>query len=170
MPAIDREVGIAFVRGKDRPYDALRLVRSFARVCVEEHVPAVLAHGNPIAEAVASLLLAFVLVQRLTQPACVGLFAEGYRDAPVLCHGVNAIGLIESPGVWYGGRLGEVKYTSRVRIERVRGPLRLAYLPAESEPVVFGVHDAVAEHYGVLPGGEAERATTLDYVVAAAAG
>ncbi len=70
----------------------------------------------------------------------------------------------------YGRRVGEVKYTSRVRIERVRGPLRRAYLPAESEPVVFGVHDAVAAHYGVAPGGEAERATTLDYVVAAAAG
>ncbi len=66
--------------------------------------------------------------------------------------------------------MGDVKYTSRVRIERVRGPLRRAYIPAEAEPVLFGVHDAVAEHYGVAPGGEAERATTLDYIVAAAAG
>jgi uncharacterized OsmC-like protein len=52
----------------------------------------------------------------------------------------------------------------------VRGALRRAYLPAEDEPVVFGVHSAVAEHYGVPAGGEAERATTLDYIVAAAAG
>jgi hypothetical protein len=66
--------------------------------------------------------------------------------------------------------VGSVAYISRVRVERVRGPLRRAYLPAEDEPVVFGVHSAVAEHYGVPAGSEAERATTLDYIVAAAAG
>ncbi len=43
-------------------------------------------------------------------------------------------------------------YVSRVRIERQRGPLRLAHLPAEEEPVVFGVHDEIAAHYGVAPG------------------
>jgi hypothetical protein len=32
------------------------------------------------------------------------------------------------------------------------------------------VHDEVAAHYGVSDPGDAERATTLDYVVAAAAG
>ena len=45
----------------------------------------------------------------------------------------------------------KVVYTSRVRIERQRGPLRLAYLPAEKAPVVFGVHSEVAEHYKVPP-------------------
>lgn len=70
----------------------------------------------------------------------------------------------------YDRRMSEVKYVSRVRVERVRGPLRRAYLPAEGEPIVFGVHSDVAEHYGVPPGSEAERATTLDYIVAAAAG
>jgi hypothetical protein len=63
-----------------------------------------------------------------------------------------------------------VVYTSRVRIERQHGPLRLAYLPAEAEPVVFGVHAEVAEHYKVPPDAYPPRATTLDYVVAAAAG
>jgi hypothetical protein len=63
-----------------------------------------------------------------------------------------------------------VTYTSRVRIERVRGPLRRAYLPGEPEPVLFGVHDEIGEHYGVAAGGEAEHAATLDYIVAAAAG
>jgi len=43
----------------------------------------------------------------------------------------------------------EVVYRSEVRIERVKGPVRRAYLPAESEPVTFGVHGAVAEHYKV---------------------
>ena len=65
--------------------------------------------------------------------------------------------------------MSEVSYVSRVRIERVKGSLRKAYLPAEPEPVLFGVHDEVAEHYKAAPGYE-PHATTLDYVVAAAAG
>ena len=64
----------------------------------------------------------------------------------------------------------QVVYTSRVRIERQIGPLRLAYLPAEKEPVHFGVHSEVAEHYKVHPDRFAPRATTLDYVVAATGG
>ncbi len=63
-----------------------------------------------------------------------------------------------------------VVYTSRVRIERQQGPLRLAFLPAESAPVIFGVHSEVAEHYKVPPNAYPPHATTLDYVVAAAAG
>lgn len=64
----------------------------------------------------------------------------------------------------------KVVYRSRVRIERQRGPMRLAYLPAEKAPVVFGVHSEVAEHYKVAPDAYPPHATTLDYVVAAAAG
>ena len=63
-----------------------------------------------------------------------------------------------------------VVYRSRVRIERQRGPMRLAYLPAESSPVMFGVHGEVAEHYKVPPDAYPAHATTLDYVVAAAGG
>ncbi len=66
--------------------------------------------------------------------------------------------------------MGEVVYRSEVRIERIKGPIRRAYLPAESKPVIFGVHGAVAEHYKVPPGAYEEHATTLDYIVAAAAG
>lgn len=61
-------------------------------------------------------------------------------------------------------------YTSRINIERVKGPLRKAYLPAEEQPVVFGVHSEIAEHYGVDQQVHEPHATTLDYVVAAAAG
>lgn len=61
-------------------------------------------------------------------------------------------------------------YTARIRIVRARGPIRQAYLPAESEPVVFGTHGEVREHYGTAPGQYPDHATTLDYVVAAAAG
>ena len=42
-----------------------------------------------------------------------------------------------------------VVYRSRVRIEVVKGPLRRAYLPAEEEPALFGVHSEIAQHYGV---------------------
>ena len=48
--------------------------------------------------------------------------------------------------------------------------MRRAYLPAEPEPVLFGVHGAVAVHYGVTPDISEPHATTLDYIVAAAAG
>jgi len=66
--------------------------------------------------------------------------------------------------------MSNVVYVSRVRIERTKGPARLAYLPAEKEPVRFGVHGAVAVHYGVSPEVSEPYGTTLDYVVAAAGG
>ncbi len=66
--------------------------------------------------------------------------------------------------------MSDVVYVSQVRIERKIGPLRLAYLPAESEPVRFGVHGAVADHYKVSPVVSEPHATTLDYIVAAAGG
>ena len=47
--------------------------------------------------------------------------------------------------------MGDVVYRSDVRIERVRGPVRRAYLPATEEPTMFGVHGAIADHYGVQP-------------------
>jgi hypothetical protein len=64
----------------------------------------------------------------------------------------------------------QVTYTSRVRIERQVGPMRLAYLPAEKDPVRFGVHSEVAAHYKVPLEKFPPCATTLDYVVAAAGG
>ncbi len=66
--------------------------------------------------------------------------------------------------------MSEVFYVSEVRIERDGGPLRRAYLPGEPEPVVYGAHGQVAEHYGYPAGEHAEHATTLDHVVGAAAG
>jgi hypothetical protein len=66
--------------------------------------------------------------------------------------------------------MADVVYRSEVRIERERGPMRRAYLPAEPEPVLFGVHGAIAEHYKVPPDAFPPHATTIDYVVAATAG
>lgn len=66
--------------------------------------------------------------------------------------------------------MSDVVYRSEVHIERQRGPIRLAWIPGEKEPVTFGLHGAVAEHYGVPPAAFEPHATTLDYIVAAAAG
>ena len=63
-----------------------------------------------------------------------------------------------------------VTYISRVRVEPVEGRIRRAYLPIQEEPVLFGVHSEVAEHYGVFPEEVDPHDTTLDYVVAAAGG
>lgn len=64
--------------------------------------------------------------------------------------------------------MSDVVYTAEIRIERLKGPVRRAFLPATAEPVMFGVHGAIAEHYGVDP--DEELATTLDHVVAATGG
>ncbi len=67
--------------------------------------------------------------------------------------------------------MSDVAYVSKVRIERKSGPLRIAYLPGESQPVAFSVHGAIAEHYKMDPAKIGEsHASTLDYVVAATAG
>ena len=64
----------------------------------------------------------------------------------------------------------EPAYVSRVRIDRLGGPQRLAHIPGEEEPVAFGVHSEIAEHYGVDAEDFPPHAATLDYVVAAAGG
>lgn len=66
--------------------------------------------------------------------------------------------------------MSEVVYVSEARIVRQNGPKRLAYLPAEPEPVHFGVHGAIAAHYKVSAEVAEPHASTLDYVVAATAG
>lgn len=66
--------------------------------------------------------------------------------------------------------MGEVVYTSKVTIVRERGPVRTARLPGCDHAVTFGVHGAIAEHYGVSAEDYPTDATTLDYLVAAAGG
>jgi hypothetical protein len=67
--------------------------------------------------------------------------------------------------------MSDVAYTSRVRLERRTGPLRIAHLPGEAQPVVFSVHGAIAEHYKIDPASLTEsHAATIDYVIAATAG
>jgi hypothetical protein len=67
--------------------------------------------------------------------------------------------------------MAEVVYVSNVSIERRKGPVRIARLPGEPQPVTFSVHGAIAAHYGRDPSEIGEpHAATLDYVVAAAGG
>ena len=66
--------------------------------------------------------------------------------------------------------MAEVTYVSRVKVEPVEGKIRRAQIPGKEEPVLFGVHSEVAEHYGVSPDVEDSHASTLDYLVAAAGG
>lgn len=63
-----------------------------------------------------------------------------------------------------------VVYRSHIRIERLKGPIRRAFVPANDEPVMFGVHSEIAQHYGVDNDVYEAHTTTLDYVIAAAAG
>lgn len=64
----------------------------------------------------------------------------------------------------------ELVYRSHVRVERVKGPIRRAYLPVDDGPTYFGVHSEIAAHYGVDTEVVDPHNTTLDYVVAATAG
>ena len=61
-------------------------------------------------------------------------------------------------------------YLSKIKIERINGPLRIAYLPPDNRSVRFGVHSGVAEHYNRDPQEGHADTTTLDYLIAAAGG
>jgi hypothetical protein len=67
--------------------------------------------------------------------------------------------------------MSEVVYVSKSQIERKQGPLRIAHLPGESQPVTYSVHGAIAQHYKVDPAKLKEsHSSTLDYVISATAG
>jgi hypothetical protein len=67
--------------------------------------------------------------------------------------------------------MSNVVYISKSTLERKQGPLRIAHLPGESQPVTYSVHGAIAEHYKVDPAELKEsHATTIDYVISATAG
>jgi hypothetical protein len=67
--------------------------------------------------------------------------------------------------------MSEVVYISKSRIERKKGPIRIAHVAGEPQPVVFSVHGAIAQHYKVDPATLTEsHASTIDYVIASTAG
>ena len=68
-------------------------------------------------------------------------------------------------------QMTDVIYVSKSRIERRKGPLRIAYVAGEPQTVIFSVHGAIAKHYKVDPATPTEsHASTLDYVIASIAG
>ena len=64
--------------------------------------------------------------------------------------------------------VSDAVYVADIRIDRIKGPYRHAWLPAHEGPVEFGVHGAIKEHYGADP--DREITTTLDYVMASTGG
>jgi hypothetical protein len=67
--------------------------------------------------------------------------------------------------------MSEVVYTSKSRIERKAGPIRVAYISGEPQPVTFSVHGGIAKHYKVDPSKIGDpHAATIDYVIASTAG
>jgi hypothetical protein len=67
--------------------------------------------------------------------------------------------------------MGDAVYVSRSQIERQQGPLRVAHLPGESQPVIYSVHGAIAKHYKIDPATLKEsHSSTIDYVISATAG
>jgi len=66
--------------------------------------------------------------------------------------------------------MSEPTYVHESTLVRGEGGVRSAQIPAEASLVQFGVHGAVAKHYGMDPSKLKEpHATTIDYVIAAAA-
>ena len=53
-----------------------------------------------------------------------------------------------------------------------KAPLRIAHLPGgESQPLIYSVHGAIAEHYKIDPATLKEsHSSTIDYVISATAG
>lgn len=64
--------------------------------------------------------------------------------------------------------MSEPLYHSRVRIQKLEGPYRKAWIEPFEEPLEFGVHGAIAEFYGARTAEPIP--TTLDHVVAATGG
>lgn len=59
-------------------------------------------------------------------------------------------------------------YISKVKVIQEKRPKRRAFVAGFKEPIYFGVHAEVADFYKMKP--DEELPSTLDYLVAAAAG
>ncbi len=101
----------------------------------------------------------------------VAILGKSGMESVVRPRAQNSPLLVNYPGPQGEVLMGDVAYTSKVRIERKQGPLRIAYLPGEKQPVAFSVHGAIAERYKIDPATLTEsHAATIDYVIAATAG
>lgn len=64
--------------------------------------------------------------------------------------------------------MSKIVHTSKIRIEKDKGPLRRAFIEGFETPVLFGVHSGIKEFYGIEP--DEEHPATLDYIVGAVGG
>ncbi len=64
--------------------------------------------------------------------------------------------------------MGEPVHTSRIRLEKIRGPVRHAWIEGFRDPLRFGVHGGIKKFYGVEP--DEELPATLDHMIAAIGG
>lgn len=64
--------------------------------------------------------------------------------------------------------MSKIVHTSRIRIEKDKGPQRRAYIEGFDSPVLFGVHSGIKKFYGLEP--DVEHPATLDYIVGAVGG
>ena len=86
---------------------------------------------------------------------------------PISASGTNITAALDCPMVrdCTIGVVTDVVHTSRLRIERVKGPTRQAFLEGFDTPIRFGVHGGIKAFYGVEP--EEDVPATLDHMVAA---
>src|SRR5947199_9881220 len=61
-------------------------------------------------------------------------------------------------------RMGELIHTSHIRLEKIKGPIRHAYIENCKEPVRYGVHGAIKKFYGDER--EEEVPANLDHMLA----
>lgn len=59
----------------------------------------------------------------------------------------------------------KIVHTSRIAIQREKGPVRSARIEGFEKPVHYGVHGGISRFYGVDP--IEEHAATLDHIVGA---
>jgi hypothetical protein len=100
-------------------------------------------------------------------PALSTVLRPGF---PMHQHGQDPDRAVVRQSTGQESRMADLAYVSQVRVERREDRVRLAYLPGDEEPTLYGMHGAIAEHYGAQPGQYENHASTIDHLVGAALG
>jgi hypothetical protein len=80
--------------------------------------------------------------------------------------GNHYVSIVGSSGKWIRP-MAAIAYVPKYCIERRNGPVRYAHIAGEASPVIFSVHEWIANHYGVKAEDFGEsHASTIDYPVA----
>jgi hypothetical protein len=65
-------------------------------------------------------------------------------------------------------KMKKLVHTSRIRITRVKGPVRKASIEGFEEPIFYGVHGGIKRFYNVEP--QEEHPATLDHMIGGVGG